>query len=117
VTRLKPKRLRKALSTAVASIVVDQYVLSLYVAGASIRSRQAILRAHELATGVLKGRCKLEVIDIYQDPARARDAQIIATPTLVMELPLPVRRLIGTLANPSRLRIGLGLGTPSTSVT
>jgi circadian clock protein KaiB len=49
------------------------------------------------------------VIDIYQEPGRARSGQIIATPTLVRERPLPVRRLIGTLASSSRLSHGLGL--------
>jgi circadian clock protein KaiB len=97
---------------AAASKPGDQYLLRLYVAGTSSRSRQAILRARELCAAELKGRCKLEVIDIYQDPIRARNGQIVATPTLVKELPRPVRRLIGTLAKSSRLFVGLGLDTP-----
>jgi circadian clock protein KaiB len=90
----------------------EPYFLRLYVAGTSSRSRQAILRARELCAGELKGHCKLEVIDIYQEPIRARDGQIVATPTLVKELPLPVRRLIGTLTKSSRLFVALGLDTP-----
>ena len=93
----------------------DRYLLRLYVAGTSSRSRRAILRARELCAGELKGRCKLEVIDIYQEPIRARNGQIVATPTLVREIPLPVRRLIGTLAKSSRLIVGLGLDTPDSS--
>lgn len=88
----------------------SEYFLRLYIAGASSRSRQAILRARELCANELEGRCTLEVIDIYQDPARARDEQIVATPTLVREVPLPSRRLIGTPAKSSRLFTGLGFG-------
>jgi circadian clock protein KaiB len=87
----------------------DEYRLRLYVAGTSSRSRQAIVRARELCDGELSGRCTLEVIDIYQDPLRARDDQIFATPTLVRESPLPLRRLIGTLASSGRLLVGPGL--------
>jgi len=105
-TRASPKR------AAAAARPPDQYLLKLYVAGTSSRSRLAILRARELCEGELKGRCTLEVIDIYQDPIRARNGQIVATPTLVKEIPMPVRRLIGTLAKASRLIVGLDLDTP-----
>ena len=110
--RSNPDRSTKALRKTAAREPVDVYLLRLYVAGTSSRSRQAILRARELCAGELNGRCKLEVIDIYQDPIRARNGQIVATPTLVKELPRPVRRLIGTLAKSSRLFVGLGLDTP-----
>ena len=63
----------------------------------------------EFCAGQPKGSWRLEVIDIYQEPARAREGQILATPTLVKEFPRPVRRLIGTLATPARLLAGLGL--------
>jgi len=89
----------------------DKYVLRLYVAGASERSRQAILRVRQLYEVELKGSCELRVIDIYQQPILARDGQIVATPTLVKELPLPVRRFIGNLTNTSRLFVALDLGT------
>lgn len=111
--RPKAKRSTKAIRKAAAPGPVDTYLLRLYVAGTSSRSRQAILRARELCAGELNGRCKLEVIDIYQDPIRARNGQIVATPTLVKEVPLPVRRMIGTLAKSSRLIVGLGLDTPA----
>ena len=109
---LKTHRLTKAFERPVTSNPVEEYVLRLYIAGTSLRSRQAILRARELCVGELNGHCKLEVIDIYQDPIRARDGQIFATPTLVKESPRPVRRLIGTPAKSSRLFVGLGLDTP-----
>jgi circadian clock protein KaiB len=105
-------RARRPVPKRAAVRPPEQYLLKLYVAGTSTRSRQAILRARELCEGELKGRCKLEVIDIYQDPIRARNGQIVATPTLVKEIPVPVRRLIGSLAKSSRLIVGLGLDTP-----
>lgn len=93
----------------------QQPLLKLYVAGTSSRSRRAILCARALCSGEMKGHCNLEVIDIYQDPVRARNDQIVATPTLVKELPPPARRLIGTPARSSRLFVGLGLDLPDAS--
>jgi circadian clock protein KaiB len=84
-------------------------LLRLYVAGATARSQQAILRARELCKTEFDGNCELEVIDIYQQPILARDGQIVATPTLVKELPRPVRRFIGDLSHRSRILIGLDL--------
>jgi circadian clock protein KaiB len=86
---------------------VGKYVLRLFVAGATARSRQAILHVGKLCETVLKGRCQLEVIDIYQQPNLARDHQIVATPTLIKEFPRPVRRFIGNLANTASLFIEL----------
>lgn len=105
----------KAIAKVAAFEPATKYVFRLYIAGFSSRSRQAILRARELCAGELKGHCKLEVIDIYQEPLRARSGQIVATPTLVKELPLPVRRLIGSLAKSSHLFVALGLDTPDKS--
>lgn len=81
------------------------------MAGATERSRQAILRARQLCETELHGQCELEVIDVYQQPILARDGQIIATPTLVRAFPQPVRRLIGNLANTTGLFVGLDLDT------
>jgi circadian clock protein KaiB len=85
--------------------------LRLYVAGATERSRQAVLRARQLCEAELNGDFELQVIDVYQQPILARDGQIVATPTLVREFPLPVRRLIGNLSNTSSLFVGLDLDT------
>lgn len=81
------------------------------MAGATDRSRQAILRARRLCETELKGDFELEVIDVYQQPILARDGQIVATPTLVREFPQPVRRLIGNLSNTTGLFVGLNLDT------
>ncbi|MEO5915385.1 MAG: circadian clock KaiB family protein [Luteolibacter sp.] len=80
-----------------------RYVLRLYVAGASAKSRQALLRVRQLCEAELKDNYELEVIDIYQQPGLARANQIVATPTLIKEFPLPVCRFIGNLSNTTGL--------------
>ena len=89
----------------------DKFVLRLFVAGATARSRQAVVSVRQLCEAELKGICKLEVIDIYQQPNLARDNQIVATPTLIIEFPPPVRRFIGSLANITGLFVELDLIT------
>ena len=81
------------------------------MAGATDRSRQAVLRVRQLCEAELKGNYELEVIDIYQQPILARDGQIVATPTLVREFPRPVRRFIGNLSNTTGLFVELDLVT------
>ena len=106
----KTSRATKAFEKALASRRADKYVLRLYVAGATDRSRQAVLRARQLCETELKGNFELEVIDVYQQPILARDGHIVATPTLVRDFPRPVRRLIGNLSNTTGLFVGLDLG-------
>lgn len=101
--------LTKAFEEALATRSSEKCLLRLYVAGATARSRQAILRARQLCGTEFNGNCELEVIDVYQQPILARDGQIVATPTLVKELPLPVRRIIGDLTNTTGLFVGLDL--------
>ena len=105
----KTGRVTKVFEKALALQSKGKYVLRLYVAGATDRSRQAVLRARQLCETELTGSFELEVIDVYQQPILARDGQIIATPTLVREFPRPVRRLIGNLSNLTGLFVGLGL--------
>jgi circadian clock protein KaiB len=106
----------KSFERALATRRTGKYSLRLYVAGATARSRQAVLSVRQLCATKLKNNFKLEVIDVYQQPILARDGQIIATPTLVKEFPRPVRRLIGNLASTPRLIVGLDLVTKSKSV-
>jgi circadian clock protein KaiB len=108
----KTSRATPAFEKALASRRPARYVLRLYVAGATARSHEAVLRVRQqLCAAELEDHCDLEVIDVYQQPILARDGQIDATPTLVKEFPLPVRRLIGNLANTTRLFAGLDLVT------
>ncbi len=77
----------------------ERYVLRLYVTGVSRSSAHAVERVRAICEEHLHGRYELEVIDIYQLPALAKGDQIVATPTLVRVLPLPLRRHIGNLSN------------------
>jgi circadian clock protein KaiB len=87
----------------------QKYVLRLYVSGATSRSRRAILNINAICQQDLRGRFDLEVIDIHQNPVLAKDEQIIAAPTLVRRLPLPLRRIIGDFSNRERVLLGLDL--------
>jgi len=108
---MKTTRLTQAKARLAPAPRPRPYVLRLYVAGATARSRQAVLRARHLCETELKGAYELEVIDIYQQPILARDGQILATPTLVKEFPKPVRRFIGNLSNRTGLFVGMDLDT------
>ena len=108
---MKIKKIRRAKLALKKSLTLPRgkYVLRLFVAGATARSLQAVLRVRELCAAELKGRCRLEVIDIYQQPALARKNQIVATPTLIIVFPPPVRRFIGNLTNITGLFVELDL--------
>ena len=107
----KTKRATKAAAKTPAARSRRKYFLRLFVAGATARSRQAVLRVRELCAEALEGGCKLEVIDIYQQPHLARANQIVATPTLIVEFPPPLRRFIGSLVNITGLFVQLDLIT------
>ena len=87
----------------------SNYVLRLYVAGMSPRSRAAIDNLRAICEQNLPGRYALDVVDVYQQPEKAREAQLVVAPTLVKELPLPVRRLLGDLSNTDKVLVGLDL--------
>lgn len=87
------------------------YVLRLYVAGLTPRSTVAIRSVKEVCERHLQGRYELEIVDIYQNPTLAKGEQIVAAPTLIKHLPLPLRRLIGDMADEQRVLVGLDLRT------
>ena len=84
-------------------------LIKLFVAGDTAKSRQAILRVRQLFEAELKSGCELKVIDIYLFPKLAKENQIVATPTLIVEFQPPVRRFIGNLSNTTGLSAGLDL--------
>ncbi len=103
---------RRPAKTTLKSLTArskDKYVLRLFVAGATERSHQAVLHVRQLIETKMKGNCDLEVIDIYQQPEMARKNQIVATPTLIIKFPTPVRLFIGNLANINGLFVGVDL--------
>ncbi len=85
------------------------YVLRLYLTGHTSRSLKAVQAVKKLCEEHLPGRYELEIVDLCQQPERAQAAQIIAAPTLVKELPPPLRRLIGDLTDPDRVLVALNL--------
>lgn len=86
-----------------------EYVLKLYVTGVTRRSESAITNLKMVCDQYLAGRYDLEVVDIYQSPLLAKKAEILAAPTLVKQLPLPARRLIGDLSEQGKLLMLLNL--------
>lgn len=87
----------------------DHYVLRLYVAGKSPKSVNAVTNLRKICEENLQGCYELEVIDLYQQPQLAQGEQIIALPTLIRKLPLPLRRIIGDLSNTERVLVGLDI--------
>jgi circadian clock protein KaiB len=90
----------------------EQYVLRLYVTGMTARATRAIQNVRAICDEHLKGRYDLEVVDVYQQPSLAKDEQIIAAPTLIKKLPLPLRRIIGDMSRRDRVLLGLDLVRP-----
>ena len=86
-----------------------KYTLCLYVTGSSTRSLRAISNLKKICEEYLSDNYDLEVIDIYDNPGAAREAQIIAAPTLVKRLPQPLRRFIGDLSNTQKILVGLDI--------
>jgi circadian clock protein KaiB len=107
----KTQRTKQAFEKSLATEPTGKFILRLFVAGATARSCQAVLRVRQLCEAELKGNCTLEVIDIYQQPELAREHQIVATPTLIKAFPRPVRRFIGNLLNTAGLFADLNLIT------
>jgi circadian clock protein KaiB len=95
----------------------EKYVLRLFVAGMNPKSIQAIENIKRICETYLAGRYELDVVDVYQQPILAKDGQIVAAPTLVKELPPPLRRLVGSMADTERVLIGMDLhiGTAGTT--
>jgi circadian clock protein KaiB len=97
----------EAFERAVQEVGTEHYVLRLYVTGTTPKSLRAIENIKKICEEHLEGRYELEVIDIYQKPALARGEEIIAVPTLVKKLPLPLRRFIGDLSDTEHVLFGL----------
>ena len=101
--------LRATFEQAASASPGDRYVLRLYVTGMTPRSARAVKNLQAICDEYLEGRYDLEVIDIYQQPVLTKGEQIIAAPTLIKKLPLPMRRIIGDMSNRDRVLLGLDL--------
>ena len=87
----------------------ETYVLRLYIAGQTPKSLAALANLKKICAEHLAGQYKLQVIDLLENPQLARGDQILAIPTLVRKLPLPLRKIIGDLSNTERVLVGLDL--------
>lgn len=85
----------------------DIWNLRLYVAGQTPKSIEAFANLKEICETHLKGKYKIEVIDLSENPELAKNDNILAIPTLVRKLPEPVKKIIGTLANEEKVLVGL----------
>lgn len=92
-----------------------EYLLHLYITGATPNSTRAVRNIKEICEEHLPGRYELLIIDIYQQPERAEGAQLIAAPTLMKMRPGLVRRLVGDLSDRRRVLVALGLAAPGAS--
>jgi len=102
--KAKPKRRARARSAD-----PDFFQLRLYVAGQTSRSIAALSNLKSICEEHLKGRYRIEVIDLIERPQLAKGHQIVALPTLVRKLPKPIRKLVGDLSDRQRALVGLDL--------
>jgi circadian clock protein KaiB len=99
----------EAMEAASAAQARARYVLRLYITGTTAQSTRAIVNVRKICEDHLQGRYDLEVIDLSRNPALAIGEQIIAAPTLIKKLPLPLRRFIGDMSQTDRILVGLDL--------
>ncbi len=88
---------------------MSNYLLKLYVTGQTSRSRRAIDNLRRICEEELRGKYEMHVIDVLERPQLAEDEKILATPTVVKELPMPIRRIIGDLSDADKVLLGLDL--------
>ena len=88
---------------------VKAYVLRLYVAGQTPKSKLALTNLKQICEEHLHGRYEIEIIDLLENPQLAQGDQILAVPTLVRRLPEPIKKIIGDLSNTERVLVGLDL--------
>jgi len=86
-----------------------KYILRLYVNGSSTRSLRAVDNLKKICEEYLLNDYDLEIIDLHENPTAAREEQIIAVPTLVKQLPKPLRKFVGDLSNTQKVLIGLDI--------
>ena len=106
-TNLPPKPASPTPIPAKAKL--ETYILRLYVAGQTPKSIAALVNLKKICEEYLEGRYQIQVVDLLENPQLASGDQILAIPTLVRKLPLPVRKIIGDLSNTERVLIGLDL--------
>jgi circadian clock protein KaiB len=102
-------------STSSSEGTLPQYLLKLYVTGSSARAERAVANLRRICEQELSDQYQLMVIDVLQQPQLAEDEKILATPTLIKELPPPLRRVIGDLSDKDKVLLGLELRVTDSS--
>ena len=105
----RPKDKVEAFEKAVKDLKGEKYALRLFVTGTTPRSVRAISNIKEICEEHLKGRYELEVVDLYQYPKLAKGERIVALPTLIKDLPLPIRKFVGELSDTEKVLFGLDI--------
>lgn len=101
--KTKTKRISKTVP------IEERYQLRLYVAGQTAKSLTAFANLKRICEEHLEGKCSIEVIDLLVNPQLAQGDQILAIPTLVRKLPVPIKKIIGDLSNTERVLVGLDI--------
>jgi circadian clock protein KaiB len=109
MARKKRQSTQDSPESAGAGRATERYVLTLYVTGATAGSLRAITNLKAVCEQHLKGRYRLEIVDVYRQPERLRQDQVVAVPTLIKKLPIPLRLLVGDLSRTEQVLQGLGL--------
>jgi circadian clock protein KaiB len=102
-------RATDAFEKGLESAADTNYVLRLFVSGMTPCSLRAIQNISDICQEYLDGRYELEVVDIYQHPEKGKAEQVIAAPTLIKKLPMPICKFIGDLSEKEKILIGLNL--------
>jgi circadian clock protein KaiB len=105
----KENSVKKSKKEEPGTIADDKWVLRLYVAGQTPKALTAFANLKKICEEQLDSRYSIEVIDLLINPQLGGEDQILAVPTLVRKLPVPVRKIIGDLSNTERVLIGLDL--------
>jgi circadian clock protein KaiB len=105
----RPGRKSTLRAVAASPKAAERWELRLYVAGQTPKSLRAFTNLKKICETELRGKYRIEVIDVLAHPERARADQIVAIPTLIRKLPPPIKRLIGDLSNKERTLVGLEL--------
>jgi len=109
---MKPRKVnsgKKLSKRKPADKTDDKWVLRLYVAGQSPKALTALANLKKICEEQLEGKYSIEVIDLLINPQLGKEDQILALPTLVRKLPVPVRKIIGDLSDTERVLVGLDL--------
>jgi circadian clock protein KaiB len=111
MTRVEQQLPLAHFQEALAALETGSVSLTLFVSGASESSAHAIANVREICDAHLSGRHQLNIVDLHQEPALAEQHNILATPTLVRDHPLPLRMLVGDMSDHARVLLALNLPT------